>query len=315
MSTRTDVVIARETNRDALLRALNAGELERIRRGVYRAPLAPGADRSAKARDAYARAIDRARGLHRQLRAEHRFSHETAALLLGAPLWRPPVRTHVIQGYRPSSRAARDVARHVTDVPSADQVEAGGLPVTSLARTVVDCAMTLHPLEALVVADWAMENGLDLGRARALLAQHGEANGIRRAALVLDLTACGAQSVWETWLRYVLLRAGFPPPQTQAPVQTRLGLFHVDMGWKEWRVGVEFDGQVKYTDGAFGAGHDGRQALIDEKRRGDAVRERWTIVRVTAYDRPDDVVARVARHLPAGVRESLRVNPLLPPPS
>jgi len=42
-----------------------------------------------------------------------------------------------------------------------------------------------------------------------------------------------------TELRLLLVRDGLPRPVTQI----RVGRRRVDMGWPEWKVGVEYDGE------------------------------------------------------------------------
>lgn len=66
---------------------------------------------------------------------------------------------------------------------------------------------------------------------------------------------------------------------------------------------LEFDGRVKY------GGPDAQDALFREKRRGDAIEEAGTrLLRVTAADlpRPDDLLRRLCRVLPASATSSLR---------
>ncbi|MFE6969351.1 hypothetical protein [Isoptericola sp. NPDC057653] len=288
-----------------------------MRHGGYRT-VGGGADQGSDPHAAERRlAVDHVRAVHRQLVAPHVFSHESAALLWGCALWRAPARTHVVQGYRASGRAAADVARHRTPVPADQHAEIDGMPVTSLERTVVDCALTMPPLDALVVADSALRHGLDLGEARAILAGSRARNGRRRATWVLEHADAGAQSPWETWLRYVCLRAGMPRPATQVPVPTRLGEMHCDIGWPEWGLLAEFDGRSKYRDGALGAAHDGTTELLREKRRYEAIREAGhDPVRVLAVGGAgvDQVVQRLAARFPPDVRRTFRVNPMLPPP-
>jgi len=310
-----EIFLSRETHRPSLSRALAAGEVERLRHGAYRAAAGEATSPHAASR---ARALGRANAVHRQLSAPHVFSHETAALVQGCALWRLPARTHVVQGYRASGGSARDVARHLVPVPSRQRTTVGGLPVTSLARTVVDCALTMLPLEALVVADSACALGLDRAEAEQVLAELRTRNGRRRAAWVLDHADEGAASPWETWLRYVCLRAGLPRPTTQAPVRTLQGVFHCDLGWPEHRVFAEFDGRSKYRDGALRPGHDGVRELLDEKRRYEAVRSAGVDpVRVMATYGPGvaQVVGRLAARFPPKVRATFRPDPLLPPPS
>ncbi|MEG3615769.1 hypothetical protein [Isoptericola haloaureus] len=314
------LVLARETDRKKLHRAVAAGRVERIRSGAYLGRRESSEDDTFEA--ARQRARDLVLAVHRQLRADHVFGHTTAALLWGCTLWTTPAHTHLWQRYRPSSRSAGDLRRHVGDVPSSQRSKVDGLPVTTLARTVVDCALTLHPMEALVVADSALRlsPALDPVAAADVLARVARRNGRRRAAWVLEHADAGADSAWESWLRYVCLRAGLPRPVTQAPVRTRRGLYHCDLGWPEHGVYAEFDGRVKYVDGALGPGHDGATELLREKDRAEALLDAGVVpVRVRAADarpRPGEpgVLQRIADRFPAEVLRSCRVDPLLPPP-
>lgn len=312
-----EVLLAREQDKNQLALASRQGSLTRIRRGAYCDPEALRADGPASAsREKRNRELARARALHRQLRTEAVFSHTTAALLLGCPVWTVPDRTHVYQRYRPSSRAAQDVVRHVGTVPTDDVVTAHGLPVTSLARTVVDCALALHPLEALVVADFALGQGVDRAELLAKLDGWSERRGVRRARLVVELADGGSDSPWETWVRYEMLRTGLPRPVTQMPVSTDRGLFHTDLGYEQWSLGIEFDGLVKYRPDGVGAGHDPAREFMNEKNRAEAVRRAGiTVERVAASDRGDvpAMLARLTAHLPPDVVRQARINPLLPP--
>ncbi|GAB6940471.1 type IV toxin-antitoxin system AbiEi family antitoxin domain-containing protein [Isoptericola variabilis] len=308
-----EVILSRELSRPGLSRALAAGDVERLRYGAYRVPQPEARPRAAERSRALATAV----AVHRQLRAAHVLSHETAALCWGLTLWRTPTRTHVVQSYRASGHASRDIARHVAPLPAAHVMTRDGLPVTTLARTVVDCALTMHPLESLVLADSARRRGLDLDEARAVLAPLPARKGRARAAWTIEHAETGVDSAWETWLRYVCLRAGMPRPVTQAPIPTRIGVTHCDLGWPEWKVFAEFDGRVKYRDGILRDDHDGSTELLREKARYEAIREAgYDPVRVLATRGRGlaEVVSRIAARFPPEVRASFRVNPLLPPP-
>lgn len=309
------VVLAGELQRHVLDRARQDGELERLRRGAYRVREAPRDEhRSVAARR---RAVAVARAAHRQLDADHVFSHETAAALHGLRLWRTPATTHVVQDYRRSGRAAEDLRRHFVVLPPGHREVRDGLPVTTVARTVADCARSMHPLEGLVIADHALARGVDLEECRAALGVTRRRNGTRRATWVLDHADAGADSAWETWLRYVALRSGLPRPVTQAPIATARGVFHCDLGWPEWCVYAEFDGLAKYRDGALRPGHDATQELLREKSRFDAIRATGiNPVRVTAVGnaRLGEVTNALAAGFPEALRRRLRTHPLLPPP-
>lgn len=312
-----EILIAREHPPHELRAGAREGELERLRRGAYRTvPDGETPARSPRASAARHRALDTVRAVHAQLRARHWFSHDTAVLLHGLPVWRLPTVVHVTQDYRASSRAAADLRRHVLPVPPEHRRLVRSLPTTSLERTVADCVTTMPALDGLVVADAALRRGLDLAETRRLVATRYR--GRARGLLVLDLADPGAETAWESWLRYVALWRGLPRPTTQVPVTTRLGAFRVDLGWPEHHVLAEYDGLVKYRTGGLGGDHDPDALRIDEKRRGDAIAEATGVipVRVTSKDasRPEAVAARLLARFPAQVQRAARTHPLLARP-
>lgn len=255
-----------------------------VTRGGYRPT---GADWSAQ-REALARIV----AVHHRLRAEHWFSHESAALVWGLPVLRVPTVTHLRQATRASSHRDRAVARHVGTVPEKHQAIIDGIPVTDLTWTMVDCARSSSGCAALVVADAALAAGADRSEACELVAALGRRSGTARARDILAAADDGAESPGETLTRAALLAAGLPAPLTQVPVDTRLGRYWADLGYPSWRVAVEYDGHVKYDD---------RTTLIREKRRHDAMVEAgWHILRVTKEDlrHPQRLLSRLLPLLP-----------------
>ena len=117
--------------------------------------------------------------------------------------------------------------------------------------------------------------------------------GRRRLRAVLELVDGGAESPQESRLRLMLVRGGLPMPQTQIVFSDDLGnaRIRVDIGWPEWKVGVEYDGEQHWTDA--------RQRSWDIERLVIAESEGWIIVRVSAemMSRPSVVVERVATKL------------------
>jgi very-short-patch-repair endonuclease len=111
--------------------------------------------------------------------------------------------------------------------------------------------------------------------------------GITRARIALPLVDAGAESPRETWLRLLLIRAGFPPPQTQIPIYEYGALIAcLDMGWQEIKLAVEYDGDQHRTD---------RRQFNKDIRRAESLAESgWTVVRVTAEDTPGGVIGRVS---------------------
>lgn len=97
----------------------------------------------------------------------------------------------------------------------------------------------------------------------------------------------GSQSPKETWLRLLLINDGLPRPQTQIPVVGANGhpFAYLDMGWAEWMVAVEYDGDQHRSD---------RTQYVKYIRRiAELERMGWIIVRVVAEDRPAEILRRV----------------------
>lgn len=245
-------------------------------------------------------ALARIVGVHHQLRGPHAFSHASAAMIWGLRLWSVPDQVHVYQSCRPGTGRDENVRRHVTPIDATAITTLSGLPVTTLARTAVDCAREMGPLPGLVVMDAAMRAGADRDQLLALLRVDPTGRGMARAREIVRLADAGAESPQESALRFVMLRAGLPEPETQLRVDSRLGTFWGDLGWGRWRVLLEYDGRSKYTVA---------EALVNEKRRHDAIVEAgWRILRVTKEDlrTPTALVARVIRLLPADIPLSHR---------
>lgn len=132
------VHLARDWPPAVVAQRLADGTWVRVRRGAYvEAPV--GLDRFAVARRA---ALARVVAVRATLAAGV-LSHTSAALLWGLPLLVPPDRVHVVGAWSGNGRSSRDVVRHVVRLDEADVARRAGLPTTTLARTVVDCATTL----------------------------------------------------------------------------------------------------------------------------------------------------------------------------
>ena len=294
------VHLARDHPANEVAARVRTREWTRVRSGAYVEPRTVAGASVAQHHLALARLV----ALREQLTLPYVLSHESAALLWGLPVLMQPTRTHVIQRSRPTSRGAPDVIRHVTDVPEDQRTVHRGHPVTTLERTVVDCAMTLGAHGGLVVADAALHVGADPAGCLAILAGMAGRHGAPTARAVLDLADGGAESPGETSARFVLLRAGLPAPETQVAVSTRLGTFWADLGWRKWRLLAEYDGRLKY-----GAAGMASEVVVQEKRRQEAIEEAgWRVLRLTKEDlrEPSQLIQRLARYLPPGSLEGLR---------
>ena len=173
----------------------------------------------------------------------------------------------------------------------ADVVVVHGVPVTSLARTVVDVARSCGRLAGVVTADAALRRGVAPGQLAAVLETSARWPGIRTAAAVCAFADAGAESPLESVGRVRFAEHDLPPPELQVLIGDADGPFaRVDQCWREQRTVAEADGAVKYGDG---------RSLFLEKQREDRLREAgWEVVRYTwdeALRTPSVVVARVLR--------------------
>lgn len=219
-------------------------------------------------------------------------SHTSAALLWGC--WTYGLRTTAeITQLRPPDvrRSAGPVRRHWTTLPHRDRTLLDGVPVTTLERTMVDCALTLPGEQAAVVAESALRLGVDRSVVRTILAESTGKRGVRSARAVLALADGAVESPGEARLRWLLADAGLPPLSAAIEVRTWAGSRWVDLGWPEIKVGFEFDGHVKYR----GDPAEAARTLLEEKRRHDALVEAgWILLRVT-WDELGNVDRLVAR--------------------
>ncbi|MGV8967429.1 MAG: hypothetical protein ACOH2F_14265 [Cellulomonas sp.] len=290
---RARLVLARDVEPATLRDDVLAGRLQRTRRGAYH-PVEPTVG---TALDHEREARRRIAALAAQLTTPMWFSHESAALIWDLAVVRLSSRTDLTQLYPQNGRTDPAVRRHCAVLPPADRTERDGLPVTGLERTVLDCAMSLPVDRGLVIADSALHGGLDVRRLVDRLGRLTGHRGVRRARTVLALTDPRAESPGETLVRFVVVQAGLPRPDLQIQVECPTGTFRIDLGWPERKLGIEFDGFVKYSarDGGTAA-----EAIFAEKRRQDALEEAgWKILRLTWSDlaTPEVLADRIRRHL------------------
>ncbi|MFI2103798.1 hypothetical protein ACH436_10930 [Isoptericola sp. NPDC019693] len=280
-----------EGRRSDIAARASRGTLERVRKGVYLAPV--DADGPARARRA--EVLRQVRAVEARLTTAFWYSHATAAVLHGCTTVRLSPAVHVTQLRAPNADQSRErgLRRHWTALPERDVAVVDGLPVTTLERTVVDCARTLAPDQALVIADSALRGGADLGLIGTIVEESVGKRGVRRAREVVDLADPRAESAGESLLRWIVHDAGLPAVEVGHGVTTRRGDAWLDLAWPDRKVALEFDGAVKYSGGAYG---DPARRLFDEKLRQDALEEDgWLVIRVVWDDlqRPEALVARI----------------------
>ncbi|WP_006246737.1 hypothetical protein [Mycolicibacterium tusciae] len=178
-------------------------------------------------------------------------------------------------------------------VPRAEQLvddeiaRIGGLPVTTRVRTAFDLGRHLDRPEALARMDALMWNQVfSIDDVTALADTHPRAHGVKQLRELLPLVDGGASSPRESRIRLLLIDAGFPRPETQIPVVRGVTpVAWLDMGWRDFQVAVEYDGDHHRKSR--------RQYVKDIARLRMLEALGWIIIRVIAEDKPQDVIARV----------------------
>lgn len=202
------------------------------------------------------------------------FSHESAAALLGLPLFGQPCDVHVFDPRRPRSLRFGDVAVHTS--ADARAFWDGPLRTTTAVDTVIDLARTLPPAFGLAVADAAARRFAVTTEALSLeAARQRNVRGRRRLEWTTERLDPRAESVAESISRAVAEWCGFPAPVLQAEHPVGGRRYRSDLCWPDHRVIGECDGWSKY-----GAGENAAGAVRDEKLREDALRRAgWRVAR------------------------------------
>jgi very-short-patch-repair endonuclease len=233
----------------AQLRSLvRAGDLIQYRRGVYV---------TRKALDA---AQPNPRRLHALRVAAVRASvgdaiasHHSAGRILGLDMLDPPAEDIVTLTRQPPQRSmtrpAAGVIFHNTAVPDWQLLEAFGVPLTSVSRTVVDIARQSSFMQGVVVADCALR--LDKTSHPELMNVARSCKqwpGIEQAKKVIMFGDGKADSVLESCARVAFAEAGLEPPELQAEATVPHGVYWVDFLWRKYRTIAEADGLGKYGE-------------------------------------------------------------------
>ncbi len=224
-------------------------------------------------------------------------SHHSAATLHRVNLLHSPLPGTVTLTLPPTRRWNRqhpsDVTFHCAEVPPAHLTRLYNLPVTTVARTVIDLARTWPFRDGVVIADSALR---DEKATKYQLHQVLEAcarwPGAKQARKVVDFADERAGSPLESVARVVFAEAGLPLPELQVTIHGRGFAFLVDFLWPEQKVILEGDGLLKYND---------RKDLIKQFERDRLLRDAgYQVVHFTWKEllkTPELVIERIRRAL------------------
>ena len=264
-------------NDDQILWRVRTGRLHRLHAGVY----AVG-DRLIP-REGHWLAAVRFGG------PEALLSHRTSSALRGLLGEYGPI--HVTVPPDSGVRSRGKVKVHRANVSTEERDSCRGIPVVSVARTMLDLAATEHPdllRRALQQAEYLRL--FDLHSMQAVLRDHPGERGVRKlgAALAGYVSIEGTRSEFERRFLVMCAKYGLPRPARNTDV---LG-HEVDFLWEVERVIVETDG--------WGA-HGTRSAFEhDHQRDLELGLAGYLIIRVTWNQlryRPDLVSRRIRRAL------------------
>lgn len=216
-------------------------------------------------------------------------SHEAAAASWGL---RTTARSR-IDVTAPAKRGSRRGIRFHSAVLPADEVTvAGGVPVTTPPRTLLDLAGAVRPHALARAVDEAEALRLtDVLSLADLVDRHPTSRGVAALRRILAAGGLGAaitRSELEDRFLGFLDDAGLPRPAVNALLELRGGPVEADCVWHGARVVAELDGYA----------HHGTRAAFERDRARDRRLQAagWRVIRITwrqLHDEPGAVAAEV----------------------
>lgn len=183
-------------------------------------------------------------------------SHRSAALIHGLDLLDTGAGQPVAMTRPPggtSSRTGRPGVRlHIAALPDEHVTSWRGLPITSVARTVIDLARSSPFLAGVVAADSALRTK-QTSKAELLSVSKACTGwpGIQVARRVVAFCDAHSESALESIARVAFRNHGLPPPELQVWVGNATETIgRADFLWRAYRTVAEADGAIKYADPA-----------------------------------------------------------------
>lgn len=107
--------------------------------------------------------------------------------------------------------------------------------------------------------------------------RHPARHGLQRAREAIRLVDPGAESPRETALCLRIVRAGYPPPETQLPVYNECGalIAEVDMVWRDRKLALHYDGDHHRSP---------KQFAKDVRQTREMIAMGWIVIRVIVGD-------------------------------
>jgi very-short-patch-repair endonuclease len=223
-------------------------------------------------------------------------SHGTAAWMLGLRSWRPR-EVDVIAPVE-AGRKIAGIRRRFVPAPVGGEVWLrNGVPVTSPARTIVDCAgiTDAHELAGLI-EQASVEGLLDVVAIDRVL-EGPRRRGTKKLLRVIApwrryRRGIKIRSRMEAKLLPLLTEAALPIPQTNAKLRLAGKVYEIDFLWREQKLVVETDGG-RFHDNPVAGGRDSERNHALAKAGYHLPRLGWEDLR----DRPEQTMREIARFL------------------
>lgn len=213
------------------------------------------------------------------------FTHESAAVLWGLPLWNlRSSRVHVATSIARPVNSSPRVMRRLCSLSDEDVVERFGVPCTSLPRTLVDLARSPNHEQALSAADAGLRHlfpsrrgvvpdGVAQWREESLATLASMAGrGVRSGARIIAMADPRADSPAESVSRLHLARLGVAV-EIQFPITSVSGsTYWVDFDFAGQGILGEVDGRVKYLEPGMRGDATAEHVVLAEKAREDEIR-------------------------------------------
>ena len=224
------------------------------------------------------------------------FSHESAAVLLGLPVFGEPRDIHVMSE-RARNKRVGDVLLHGSEAHR-ELCAVDGVLVTDPAHTAVDLGRILAPAQGLAVWDAVLRAGGYVSDLTRIWHRQPSSRNTRTLQWLEQFADPRAESPTESVSRAVISWLGFPTPELQHEFRVEGAADRGDFWWESAQILGESDGLSKYGT------EDPLSVLRAEKTREDRLRRhvlglaRWTSAE--AYQ-PEVLRARLRA---AGLRET-----------
>ena len=194
-------------------------------------------------------------------------SHESAAALVGGPVFGNPGVVHVLAPAPGASRLVSGIRTHTTSDDRA-LIIADGITLTAPAETAVDMARSRHPAVGLASADaiLRLDDTSSREHLQVLNSTRATKRGREIARWALERATPEAETAFESVSRAVIEWLGFPPPVLQQTFVAATGeTDRSDCLWEAASLAGEADGDLKF-DGRYGDA----AALLRQQRARDA---------------------------------------------